>query len=102
MNSSDETIIKNLINSENKLMCQLDRCKSDKIKEVQEIKHTEKGFKYAEGMNKESPTQMEIGGAKKYDNADTPRQVWDGRVFIHFLHVEDFTLYIKRNVVENI
>ena len=40
VNISDETVIKNLINTEKKVMRRLDRGKSDKIKEGLEVKHT--------------------------------------------------------------
>ena len=59
MNSSDETVIRNLINDENEVMCRLDRDKYEKIKECQEVKHTDKRFKFIEGTNKEIPPQME-------------------------------------------
>ena len=31
---------------------------------------------------------MEIEGAKTYYYADTPKQVWDEMVFMHFSHVQ--------------
>ena len=42
----------------------LDRGKYEKIKEGQEVKHTEKIVKFFEEMNKEIPPPLEIEGAK--------------------------------------
>ena len=80
MKSSDETVIRNLINYEREAMCRLDRGKYEKIKEVHEVKYTEKRVKLVEGMNKEKI-------ATKSDDADIPRKLWDERFFIQFLHV---------------
>ena len=40
------------------MMCRMDRGKSDKIKEVHEVKHTDKKVNFVEEMNKEIPPQM--------------------------------------------
>ena len=52
LNSSDETVISNLINSEKEVMCQLDRGNYEKIKEGQEVKNNKKRGKLVESTNK--------------------------------------------------
>ena len=96
MNSLDKTVIRNLINSEKELMWRLGRGKYEKIKEVQEVKNTEKRFKLVEGINKDNPPQMDIVRAKKCDDADITRQVWCESVFRHFPHVQYFTIEINK------
>ena len=43
-------------------MCRLERGKYNKIKEDQEVKHTDKIVKFIEGVNKDISPQMEIKG----------------------------------------
>ena len=64
MNSSENNVIRNLIHSETLVVCRLDRGKSEKIKKVQMVKHTEKRVKFVEGITEEIHSQMESEGVK--------------------------------------
>ena len=50
MNSSDDTVIRNLINSENAVMCQLYIGKYHNIKEFQVVKHMYKIINCFKGL----------------------------------------------------
>ena len=54
-------------------MFQLDRGKSEKIKEVKEANHTKKIVKLIEGINKDIPPPMDKEGATKSDSSDILR-----------------------------
>ena len=98
-NSSDETDIKNLINSEKEVICWLEKGNYENIKKCQEVKHTDKIVKLVEGIIKDIAPQMKSEGETRSDKTYILRQVWYEMVFMHFLYVQYLTFEIKSNAL---